>query len=55
MAVSPGTDHIAYMAPEVIEYIYVEVQMGSGMQSYQFILMVNFLNKIVLVHGMDLQ
>ena len=33
MAVSPGTDHIAYMAPEVIEYIYVEVQMGSGMQS----------------------
>jgi len=29
--VSPGNAHIAYMAPQTIDYIYVEVDMGSGM------------------------
>ncbi len=31
--VSPGNVHIAYMAPQTIDYIYVEVDMGSGMVS----------------------
>ena len=32
-SVSSGNDHIAFMAPETIEYIYVEANMGNGMVS----------------------